>query len=274
MTVITPIAVDHSEYLGDTLAGIATEKAGIIEPGTVVVTASQPAEAHARIVERCREANCRLHMAGRDFSAGWKSSGTLDYNGIDAALLHLSPGIPGRYQAENAALALAAAELLGCLGFPAAGKALASGISLASWPGRMELIDGQPPILLDGAHNPAGAAALAEALTAYRYRRLLLVAGVMGDKDARAIFAPLAAIAYKAYAVTPAVERALDGSELSGILQETGIQATACGSVATGIETARREAGEGDLILVCGSLFVVGEAKALLAGVHFEGIRG
>jgi dihydrofolate synthase/folylpolyglutamate synthase len=274
MTVITPISQDHGEYLGDTLTGIADEKAGIIEPGTVVVAASQSPEVQARIQDRCIGTNSRLHLAGRDFSAAWNSGGTLDYNGINAALPGLSPGIPGRYQAENAALALAAAELLGNLGFPSSEATLAAGVGQACWPGRMELLKGEPPILLDGAHNPAGAAALAEALTAYRYRRLLLVAGVMGDKDARAIFAPLAALAYKAYAVTPAVERALDGVELSGILQEIGITAIACGSVANGIETARREAGEDDLILVCGSLFAVGEAKALLAGVHYEGIRG
>lgn len=274
MTLITPIALDHGEYLGNTLARIAVEKAGIIEPKTVVVTASQPPEAHAVILDRCLKGNNQLHTAGRDFSATWNSDGTLHYSGINTTLTPLSSGIPGRYQAENAALALAAAELLGRTGLSVPEKALTAGIALASWPGRMELVSGHPPILLDGAHNPAGGAALAEALTDYCYRRLLLVPGVMGDKDARAIFAPLACMAYKAYAVTPAVERALDSVELSGILQDIGITASACGSVADGIAAARCEAGEGDLILVCGSLFTVGEAKARLAGINFEGIRG
>lgn len=274
MTVITPIALDHSEYLGNTPARIAAEKAGIIEPGTAVVTAAQAPEVQRCILDRCLAGNNRLHMAEKDFSASWDSDGTLEYRGINRPLSRLSPGIPGRYQAENAALALAAAELLGTAGFPIPEKALASGIGLACWPGRMELLGGPPPILLDGAHNPAGGAALADALAAYRYRRLLLVAGVMGDKDVRAIFAPLAAMTYRAYAVTPAVERALDCAALSGILQDIGIRATACGSIADGIAAARREAGEDDLILVCGSLFTVGEAKARLAGVNFEGIRG
>jgi dihydrofolate synthase/folylpolyglutamate synthase len=138
----------------------------------------------------------------------------------------------------------------------------------------MELIAGPPAILLDGAHNPAGAAALADALTAYRYRHLLLVPGVMADKDAREMFAYLAERTYKAYVVTPAVERALDDTALAAILQDVGIMATACGSVANGIAVAQREAGADDLILVCGSLFTVGEAKARLAGSDFEGIRG
>lgn len=274
MTVITPIAMDHGEYLGATLAAIAAEKAGIIESGTPVVAASQPPEALTAIRSRCERGGNRLLCAAEDFRAAWNSDGTLDYQGVRHQLARLTPGIPGRYQAENAALALAAAEQLDIAGLPVPEEALIAGLSLARWPGRMELLPGQPPILLDGAHNPAGAAALADALTACRYRRLLLVAGVMADKDARAIFAPLAGKAHKAYAVTPAMDRALDAATLSAILLDIGIAATPCVSVADGIATARREAGPDDLILVCGSLFTVGEAKAGLAGIHFKGIRG
>lgn len=274
MTVVTPIAMDHSEYLGATLTGIAAEKAGIIEPGTPVVAARQTPEADAVIRARCLAGGNRLRSAGEDFSAGWNSDGTLDYNGIHARLARLTPGIPGRYQAENAALALAAAEQLDAVGIAVPEEALATGLSLARWPGRMELLPGHPPILLDGAHNPAGAAALADALSACHYRRLLLVAGVMADKDARAIFTPLAGKAHKAYAVTPAMDRALDAARLSALLADIGIDAAPCGSVGDGIATARREAQGDDLILVCGSLFTVGEAKAWLAGIHFQGIRG
>ncbi|MEI6305864.1 MAG: cyanophycin synthetase, partial [Deltaproteobacteria bacterium] len=144
----------------------------------------------------------------------------------------------------------------------------------AHWPGRMELIHGSPPILLDCAHNPAGAAALAESLSDFSYNRLLLVAGIMSDKDAMGIFSILANKVHRGYAVTPSVERALDGRKLAVKLNDLGIQATSCGSVAMGIESARRDAGENDLVLVCGSIFTVGEAKAMLAGSSFEGIRG
>lgn len=274
MTLITPIALDHSDYLGATVAEIAAEKVGIVEPGTQVLTARQEPEADELIRNRCSLEGCELSCAGQDFSFAWNGQGTLDYHGIHAAMTALRPGIPGRYQAENAALAMAAAETLGRIGFPADEKAMTAGIGLARWPGRMELIDGRPAILLDGAHNPAGTAALADALTAYRYRRLLLVPGVMSDKDVSRMFAPLAESAFKAYAVTPAVERALDDVALSAILKENGFTAQACGSVADGIAAARREAGADDLILVCGSLFTVGEAKAGLAGKDFKGIRG
>jgi len=144
----------------------------------------------------------------------------------------------------------------------------------ARWPGRMEFIPGSPPLLLDGAHNAAGAAALAEALGDFRYRKLLLVLGIMSGKEVRKIISALAPLTTTCYCVSPAVDRAMEDVDLATILSEFGIPATACGSVANGITCAQREAGNDDLILVCGSLFTVGEAKAWLAGINFEGIRG
>jgi dihydrofolate synthase/folylpolyglutamate synthase len=138
----------------------------------------------------------------------------------------------------------------------------------------MELITGQPRLLLDGAHNQSGAEALAEALADYHYERLLLVTGVMADKDAAALLAPLASRADGCYCVTPDIERALDDKTLAAILTRMGFVARACGDVGSGIEAARREARPADLILVAGSLFTVGEAKAWLTGKVFEGIRG
>jgi len=274
MTVIAPIALDHCDYLGATLASIAAEKAGIAEPATTVVCARQPAEALAVIRQSCDAGGNRLIREGDDFLASWGDDGSLHYRGLHTELSHLVPGIPGRYQAHNAGLALAAAEALDAAGVPIPGSALATGIVAARWPGRMELVPGTPPLLLDGAHNPAGTAALAEALDDYRYQRLHLVTGVMSDKEVPAMFAPLSNRVHHAYTVTPAVERALDDAALAGILGELGLRATPCGSVASGIKAARRAAGQDDLILVCGSLFTVGETKAWLAGQHFEGIRG
>ena len=274
MTVITPIALDHGDYLGATLAEIATEKAGIAEPGTPVVTAHQAPEVQEVIAHRAAAGANRVVVAGRDFTSAWNQGGTLAYRGIHATLSGITTGIPGRYQAENAALALAAAEVVGSMGMPVSQAALSDGLKAARWPGRMELVAGQPPLLLDGAHNPAGAAALAAALDDYPHRRLLLVAGLMADKDIAGIFAPLARKIHLAFAVTPAVERALDDATLAGILQGLGVEAMACGDVASGITAARRAAGADDLILICGSLFTVGEAKAWLTQTRFEGIRG
>lgn len=274
MTVITPISLDHSDYLGTTLSEIAMEKCSIAESGTPLVTARQTSEVFEVIRKFSARGNNFLRCADQDFSASWDNDGVLAYHGLSATISRFRPGIPGCYQAENAALALAAAEVFDSNGLSIPGIALTAGINSACWPGRMELVPCQPLILLDGAHNPAGAAALASALSDYRYQRLLLVTGVMADKDTSQIFAPFAGKVHRAYAVTPAVERALDDTVLAEMLRKNGIDATACGSVGNGIASARLEAGEDDLILVCGSLFTVGEAKAWLAGTHYEGIRG
>jgi dihydrofolate synthase / folylpolyglutamate synthase len=274
MTVITPISRDHCDYLGQTLGQIAAEKAAVAEPDTPVVIAHQPVEVRKAISGCLPQAGSQLTWYGRDFSARWNSDGTLDYTGIHTELKHLTPGIPGRYQAENAALALAAAEVLVRLGAHIPESALRAGISAAHWPGRMETVPGAPPLLLDGAHNRAGSLALAEALADFRYGKLLLVLGIMADKDVDEIVSALAPLAATCYCVSPAIERAMDDVKLAAIVSGHGIPAIACGGVASGIQSAQHDAGVDDLILVCGSLFTVGEAKAWLAGTEFEGIRG
>lgn len=274
MTLITPISIDHSDYLGSTVAEIAAEKAGIIKPDTIVVSAAQHENTLKEINRQCREQHAPLYLAGREFSAEWSRHRLLDYNGIHANMTNLKPGIPGSYQSNNAAVALAAAELLNGKGVTVAPEAFMDGISKARWPGRMELIKGRPPLLLDGAHNPAGAEALCQALKQYNYERLLVVTGIMADKDVTAVLSPLAPMANRVYCVSPAVERAMDAHQLTTKTAELGMNSTACSSVAAGIAAARSDARPKDLILVCGSLFTVGEAKALLSGTEYKGIRG
>jgi dihydrofolate synthase/folylpolyglutamate synthase len=274
MTVVTPISLDHCDYLGSTLEQITAEKTGIAEPGTPVIIGHQTADVVSAINSCFGYNNTRLFWTDRVVSVDWNSDGTLHYRGLSSTLNYLSTGIPGRYQAENASLALAAAEVLGDTGISISEEALRNGISHARWPGRMEIIPGSPPLLLDGAHNPAGAAALAEALKDIHYRKLLLVLGIMADKDVRKIVSRLAPLTATCYCVTPAVYRAMDDSDLAAILTEIGVPSLPCGSVAEGIACAQRDAGGDDLILVCGSLFTVGEAKAWLAGIIFKGIRG
>jgi dihydrofolate synthase/folylpolyglutamate synthase len=274
MTIITPIDLDHTDYLGTTLETIAREKAGIIKPATVVVTAEQPNVVLREIESRCALCTSVLKTSGRDFRTVWNGDRTFDYLGIDRSLNQLTSGLAGRYQSRNAAVALAAAEMLGSGGTTIPSSAYAEGIAAARWPGRMELVPGSPRLLLDGAHNPAGAAALAEALGAYSYRRLLLVTGICDDKDMERIYAPLIPLAYAVYTVTPAVERGVPSEALADFFQSRGKGARACGSVASGIQAARSSAEHDDLILVCGSLFVVGEATAWLEQVDFTGIRG
>jgi len=207
-------------------------------------------------------------------SGSWNNEGTLEYRGMQVNLHGIAPGIPGRYQADNACLALAASEVLRTKNFTIHDEALRTGIHNARLSGRMELISGRPRLILDGAHNPAGTAALAESLESYEYKNLLLVIGVMSDKDVPAVVSVLAPLAVSCYCVCPTVDRAMSDRDLAAGISAMGFKARDYGSVGEGITAARLDAGPDDLILVCGSLFTVGEAKAWLSGIYFEGIRG
>lgn len=273
LTVITPVALDHCEWLGETVSEIAREKAGIIKPERPVVLAEQPDEVQGIFAERCRLLGSPLRRFGSDFSASWRDE-VLFYQGLEHAFADLRSGIGGRYQVVNVATALAAAELLAGAGFPLDGDALRQGVAEARWPGRMELFPGEPSILLDGAHNPAGARALAASLDGIARKRLVLVAGVMGDKDAAGILDPLIPLADEAVTVTPLVERGLPAERLAAFCRDRGLPAIAGGAVAPGLSLARERAGSDGLVLVCGSLFTVGEARAALFDSPYEPFRG
>ncbi len=273
LSIITPIAFDHSQYLGDTISMIAREKAGVIKAGRPVVSSSQPPAARELIRQHCLGTKSPLYQEGSDFIATWESDG-LAYSGINWKLNALHPGIPGRYQAMNLATAICAAELLDQQGMSLTKDSVRTGAANASWPGRMEIFTGPPRVLLDGAHNPAGATALAEALVDIPRRALILVAGVVGDKDANGILEPLLPSADSVIAVCPAVPRGLTSHELAVHCRGLGHQAIEAGSVAKGLEAAFNKAEPDDLILVCGSLFVVGEARSILLSQTFEPFRG
>jgi dihydrofolate synthase/folylpolyglutamate synthase len=160
------------------------------------------------------------------------------------------------------------------MGFRLPGRALREGIVSARWPGRMEMFGESPRILLDGAHNPAAARALAEALADIPRRRLLMVVGIMGDKDAEGILTPLLPLAGRVFAVASSLERALPAAELASLCTSLGAPSSAAASVSEGLKAARREADPSDLLLVSGSLFTVGEARAFLLEQSFEPFRG
>ncbi|HBG08132.1 MAG TPA: bifunctional folylpolyglutamate synthase/dihydrofolate synthase, partial [Geobacter sp.] len=273
LSIITPVSLDHTDYLGSRIGEIAVEKSGICKAGTPVVSARQEPEAARVIARHARELGSSLYLCGENFDARWQQ-GRLNYRGLSLSLDDLSAGLTGLYQSGNAALALAAAELLSGAGFPVAPQALAAGIERASWPGRMELFPGEPRVILDGAHNPAGACALAEALSQIARDRLFMVAGVMGDKELSGILSPLLPLADAVFAVAPAIERALPAVQLARFCREAGARTEEAGSVEQGIALARAAAGSQDLVVVCGSLFTVGEARSILLSRSFDPFRG
>lgn len=276
-TLITPIALDHQQWLGTSLAAIATEKAAIAEADSPIICAPQQPEALDAIVRRCRSTNNRLLLAERDFSARWEADGSLSYYGLQQDINDLTPGIPGRYQLWNAACALATAEQLTAMGCAVSRSALKNGLAAAHWPGRLErfsLAD-NVELLLDGAHNPAGATALAESLQHDQPgRRVILVLGVMADKELSGLLPPLLPLADEIITVAPDQERALGADQLAAQCAHYGRSAQPAGSVEAGIAKAQGLARPGNLIVVAGSLFTVGEARAALTGQTCCAVRG
>jgi dihydrofolate synthase/folylpolyglutamate synthase len=273
LSIITPIALDHCQYLGDDIAAIALQKAGVIKQGSPVVSAPQLPEARSVVREQCANLGSPLYLHGLDFSADRKGS-LIAYRGLEWELEGISPGIPGRCQSVNAAAALAAAELLGRDRFPMSRTAALRGIEEARWPGRMEMFPGTPRILLDGAHNPAGASALAESLQDIRRRNLTMLIGMASDKDADGMLERLLPLADRAVTVTPAIPRGLPSAILAEHCRQLGFEAEDAGSVTEGLDNAVAGAHADDLVVVCGSLFVVGEARARLTSRRFEPFRG
>src|SRR6185369_13877987 len=142
--------------------------------------------------------------------------------------------------AENASSAIAAARLLGEAGFRVTGDVIRKGVAAAVWPGRLELFEGPPRILLDGAHNPAGAVALRRSLADYRYDRLILVFGAMADKSWQETLMQLLPLADLLVAVKPSIDRALAADELAGFVTARGVKATAAGDANAGLEYASK----------------------------------
>ncbi len=273
LSIITPVSLDHCRYLGRTVKEIAGEKAGIINGAAPVVTSSQDCEALAVIAARATECGAPLYRCGIDFRAEWREE-LLDYHGLKEYLSGLILGIPGLYQADNAACALAAAELLAETGFPEVSSSLSRGIQTAFWPGRMELFPGPPRILLDGAHNPAGVGALLTSLERIPRARLIMVAGIMEDKDREGILTPLLVCADEVITVNVNLPLATSAVVLADCCTAHGKKAAAAGDVAQGMAMALEHAGSHDLILVTGSLYLVGAVRSILLNQPGRLIQG
>ncbi|MBI1810618.1 MAG: bifunctional folylpolyglutamate synthase/dihydrofolate synthase [Nitrospirae bacterium] len=212
--VITSINYDHSEFLGNTISAIAEEKAGIIKDGVPVITSAQEPSVMDAIKKKTEEKNAGLFIYGRDFSAAIKAEDTsgsvFNYNGGNN-FEDLAISLPGRHQVLNAALALKTIEVISQKPLPNTSRlnpdTIRAGLGNIKWQGRLEFVSKEPPILIDGAHNPSAAKILADSLKEIffkKYRRIILVAGVMSDKDIRGIMAPLLPLAAEIILTAPA----------------------------------------------------------------------
>ncbi|NTW67506.1 MAG: bifunctional folylpolyglutamate synthase/dihydrofolate synthase [Nitrospirae bacterium] len=267
VSVITNIDLEHTEYLGTTVGLIASEKAGIIKPGVPVVTGAVQPEVLAVIEQQARLAGSPVFRMPQDFGAEQVATDReqeFDYRGIFARLPRLRIVMLGRHQVGNACMALAAAECIGKAGMKIPETALRAGLADAVWEGRLERVAQRPDIYLDGAHNPASAQVLADALRDLKrsYRRMVLVVGILKDKDYRGILDRLVPLADRVVVTRPHYSRALDTASLAAEISTLHGDVASTECVAEAIDLARRETARDDLIIITGSLYTVGDARA------------
>jgi dihydrofolate synthase/folylpolyglutamate synthase len=269
VSVITSISMEHAEVLGDSIAQIAREKAGIIKPGAVVVSSPQRSEAAEAIRAVCLEKGARVIVVGRDIS--WrKLASDIDGQNFEvegkAGSYNLTIPLLGDHQLENAAAAVAALEVLGV-----DAENIAQGLATVRWPGRLEILCQSPIFLVDGAHNHESARRLKDAIKHnLDFDRLILILGVSSDKDMGGIVQELAALSSFAIVTRSRHPRALEPHLLLGELEKRGVKGEIAESVSVAVERALQEAGPKDLICATGSLFVVAEAREYIKKIPVE----
>ncbi len=261
--VITPISYEHTQKLGNTLREIATEKAGIIKScQPIVITAPQGKEAMEVIRNKCVKVGAKLYAVGKDITFKVQGSG-FRVQGLTARYKNLRIGLLGRHQLINAAVAIGATEALGNYGINVSAGSIKKGLYNTVWPGRCEVIAKNPFIVLDGAQNVASSKALKQTIKeSFKYKKLILVLGISSDKDIKGICSQLYDLADTVILTQSHNPRAAKSEVLAGYFngKDTCITAniTEAGGFASGI--AQKE----DLVLVTGSLFVVGEFRRFI----------
>lgn len=261
MEVIASISMDHTDLLGDTLAKIAAQKAGIIKPDTMVVSAQQKSEAAQVIEDTCKEQHCTLQMVDESkiSNVHYGAEGqTFSYKTWENVAISLA----GSYQIKNAALALEGVETLRKLGYALSDQQVREGLLHTAWRGRFTTLRRDPTVIIDGAHNPAAALELKESLERYfPGKTLYFVMGMFKGKDYAQVIDLTAPLARHIITVeTPGNPRAMPARELAEAVGKVNPSVEWADSVAHGVEKALAMAGKEDAVIVFGSLSFLGEA--------------
>ena len=251
VSIITPISYDHMTILGNTLTEIATEKAGIIKPGTVVVSAIQEPEVQKVLRDACQSVNSPLdfvepaQIISRDIHG--------QRFGVSEGLQYETTML-GTYQIDNAAVAIVAARKLMEKGYNISEESIRKGIANTKWFGRFTLLSDNPPVVIDGGHNRQGAKVLRESLETYfPGKKITFVLGILADKEVDLILDTLAPIMKKCYTVAVPNPRTMDPQALAGMIQERGIEAEPLDSKST-IEDIKNQS---DVVCLAGSLYLI-----------------
>ncbi len=267
VSVITTISKDHEAFLGSDIASIAREKGGIIKKEVPVVCGALPREA-MKVINKIADANqTRIYRLDQDFTLNLKSGGAFDYKGPKWNLAELSVALHGAHQVRNAALAIAALEVVSHQ-FPVNEEAIRSGLQNVSWPGRMEVMLTHPTVIIDGAHNGEGIRVLVDELRALRNgRRIRMLFAVMEDKDRRFMLNALAEVVDEIVLTRVSqLERSADPVQLA---KEVSGKMRSCvmPEPRLAVDFLLRSAASNDLIVITGSLYLLGEIRPMLAAM-------
>jgi dihydrofolate synthase/folylpolyglutamate synthase len=263
VSLISTISKDHEAYLGSDLLSIAREKAGIIKRGIPVVCGALPAEVAALLKNLAAERCAPAYFLGQDFAFSLKNKDLFDYTGIKWRLTDLALSLRGRHQRRNATLALGALEIA-AHDIPVAEAAVREGLKTVRWPGRFEIIQNRPTVVLDGAHNGEGVRALIEELESFREeRRIKLLFASMEDKDWRLMLQSLSAVVDEIVLTRVRMERCADPSRLADQLGGD-VPHQVIEDAPSALGSMLRSAAADDIILVAGSLYLLGEIRPML----------
>lgn len=275
---VTLISLDHQEYLGTTLSSIAFEKAGIIKQGVPVVVGRLEDEAWRTIEQVAKERQAPVFRVDEDFRTEGEWPAEFSYRGPGVQYDGLTCTLEGHHQLDNAACALALVGAAAPHGIAVTAEAVRAGLRAVNWAGRLEVVDHRPTILLDGAHNPAAASVLADYLTravrSHPRRRVVLVLGMMRDKDHRGFVEPLRGLVDEVVLTQVDLPRSATAQELRASLEGLLPHPHVVPSLSEAMALAGQLATADGLVCVTGSLMLVGEFKAWFYGCGLSPLRG
>ena len=266
VSIITPVSLDHQQFLGDTIGAIAGEKAGILKPGVTGIIGPQPAEALAAIAARAQAIGAPLLVAGRDFAVESAGPEGFVLRDGDVTTAFPPPVLVGAHQPFNAATSIVALRRLA--GFTVDDDAVARGLRSARWPARLQKLERgalkdrvgvDVELWLDGGHNPSAGEVLADMAMTWGDHPLDLVVGMMNTKDPVGFVRPLAPLVRRARAVSiPGEKNTLPGEATLKVLREAGVEAAESASVGAALDELRAAGSGPARILICGSLYLAG----------------
>ncbi|MGD0275230.1 MAG: folylpolyglutamate synthase/dihydrofolate synthase family protein [Syntrophales bacterium] len=265
VSAVTNISLEHQSYLGRTLEAIAEEKGAIISRGGTCITAARQRKVIDVLERICRQKRAALHRLGRDIHIRNHDGSSFSWYGPEEHVIgKIACALIGRHQQENAAVAIGLISAMRSNGINADETAIRSGLSHVRWEGRLEVVRECPEVLMDGAHNPAAVAALCRSLqSSFRYRRLIIIFGVLNDKNVHRMMDQLSPMADILILTDPSTDRARPADDYVNAVTDCR-HVEICHHPRDALRRAYQMASAGDLICITGSLYLVGEMKKII----------